>query len=138
MIKVNVEGLLKGNFAENTVIEPGDLVHIPHSDVFFVSGEVRKPGSFPLKQGTTLRQAISLAEGTTFKASADHGVIFREDPTTGKRLEISVDIAAIMKGKNEDLPVMANDVVVVPNSRFKSITSALLNGPVLSMIGLAY
>ena len=41
-------------------LEPGDTVNIPPTDVFFVAGEVNQPGSFPLKDGTTLRQAISL------------------------------------------------------------------------------
>ena len=33
------------------------------------------PGSFKLKDGTTLRQAISLAQGTTFKARLADAVI---------------------------------------------------------------
>ncbi|MFN0123200.1 MAG: hypothetical protein ACKV2V_22080, partial [Blastocatellia bacterium] len=80
---------------------------------------------------TTLRQAISLAEGTTFKASMGHGVIFREDPATGQRKEIPVDIGAVMSGKTEDMPIQSNDVVMVPNSRVKSV-----GGTVLSTLGL--
>jgi polysaccharide biosynthesis/export protein len=139
MLKANIEGLLKGNLAQNLDIQPGDIVNIPPSDVFFVAGEVRRPGSFTLKQGTTLRQAISLAEGTTFKASTGKGIIFREDPTSGKRQEIPVDIGAVMKGKKQaDLTILANDVIVVPNSTFKSLSSIVLNGPVLNSISLIY
>lgn len=126
LIKVNIAGLLKGRFDQNIILEPGDIVNIPVIDIFFVGGEVRKPGSFPLKDGTTLRQAISMAEGTTIRAALDRGVIFREDPTTGKRQEIRVDIGAIMSGKKEDVTLMANDIIIVPNSRSKSIGAALL------------
>jgi polysaccharide export outer membrane protein len=126
LVKVNINGLLRGNFRENVMIEPGDMIHIPPTDVFFVAGEVKAPGSFPLKEGTTLRQAISLAQGTTFEAAAVRGVIFRENLDTGKREEIHVDIKQVMSGKKEDVLILPNDVVIVPNSRFKSVGSTLL------------
>jgi polysaccharide biosynthesis/export protein len=126
LIKVNINGLLRGSFDQNVTIVPGDIVHIPPTDVFFVAGEVNAPGSFVLKEGTTLRQAISLAQGTNFNAAAERGIVFREDPTTGKRDEIKVDIPAVMNGKKPDIPILANDIVIVPNSRMKSIGGTLL------------
>ncbi len=124
LIKINIGALYKGQFDQR--LEPGDIVNIPRADVFFVAGEVRAPGSFPLKEGTTLRQAISLAQGMTFNAKAGQGVIFREDPVLGSRQETKVDIGAVMNGKKEDIPVHANDVIIIPNSRTKSIGGALL------------
>jgi polysaccharide export outer membrane protein len=132
MLKVNVSGLLNGRFEQNTFLEPGDIVNIPPTEVFFVAGEVKAPGSFPLKEGTTLRQAISLAQGTTFKAAIGRGVVFRENPDSGKRQEIAVDIGEVMSGKKEDLQIMANDIIMVPNSRMKSIAA-----PVLSAFGMS-
>src|SRR5262249_36593170 len=76
LLQVNINGLFKGQFDQNMYAEPGDIVNIPPADVFFVAGEVQAPGSFPLKEGTTLRQAISLAQGTTFKAALGRGIIF--------------------------------------------------------------
>jgi polysaccharide biosynthesis/export protein len=87
---------------------------------------VNAPGALALKEGTTLRQAISLAQGTSFNAAADRGIIFREDPSSGKRSEIKVDIAGIMSGKKQDMPILANDIIIVPNSRLKSVGSTLL------------
>src|SRR5262249_4327370 len=126
LFKVNINGLLRGNLDHDVVIEPGDIVHIPMTDVFFVAGEVNSPGSFPLKDGTTLRQAISLAQGTNFSAAANRGVIFRENPNNGTRQEIKVDITAVMNGKSQDVPIMPNDIVIVPNSRLRSVASTLL------------
>lgn len=123
---VNIAGLLKGRFEQNTNVEPGDIVNIPQADVFFVAGEVNAPGSFPLTDGTTLRQAIALSQGTTLNAAGDKGVIFRQDPATGKRQEVQVDIGAVMKGRNEDVAILANDVVIVPNSRAKTIGNSIL------------
>ena len=124
--RANINGLFRGVFDQNMMLEPGDLVNIPRADVFYVAGEVRQPGSFQLKEGTTLRQAIALAQGTSMNAAGGEGVIYREDPTTGKRLEIKVDVNAVMKNKKEDVLLQANDIVMVPNSRTKSVGNALL------------
>jgi polysaccharide export outer membrane protein len=129
----NINGLLKGRFEQDTFIEPGDIVNIPPSDVFFVAGEVNKPGSFVLKDGTSLRQAISLAQGTTMNAGGDRAVIFREGPT-GKREELKVDVSGVMSGKKPDVPILANDIVMVPNSRVKSVGNAVLKAFGLSTL----
>lgn len=127
MIQANINGLLKGHFDQNVPVLPGDIVNIPQTDVFFVAGEVHVPGQFPLKPGTTLRQAISLARGFTFSAAKGRGIIFREDAATGSRKEIKVDIGEVMSGKQEDVLLAANDIVIVPNSKFKSVGGTILN-----------
>jgi polysaccharide export outer membrane protein len=124
LIKVNISALYRGQFDQK--VEPGDIINIPRADVFFIVGEVKSPGSFTLKEGTSLRQAVSLAQGMTFSAKASRGVIFREDPIAGGRQEIKVDISSVMDGKQEDIPLMANDVIIIPNSRTKSIGGMLL------------
>ena len=126
LVKASINGMLTGQFEQNVRIEPGDIVNIPPNDVFFVAGEVQAPGSFRLKEGTTLRQAISLAQGMTFKSASNRGLIFREDVVSGKRQEIKVDVGAVMSGKQEDITILANDVIIIPNSRFKSVGTTLL------------
>ncbi len=126
LIKVNINGLFRGDFDKNMYLDPRSIVHIPQAEVFFVGGEVNAPGSFTHKEGTTLRQAISLAQGMKFKAAADRAIIFREDPVTRKRLEIKVDAGKVMNGKQEDVAINPNDIIIIPNSRGKSISSALL------------
>lgn len=136
LISININGLYHGRFDQNLVIEPGDIVNIPTTDIFFVAGEVHSPGSFPLKEGTTLRQAISLAQGITFEAAKGRGLIFRENSNTGAREEIKVDIGAVMEGKKDDMVIMPNDVIILPNSRFKSVGNAILKGFGLSVLRL--
>lgn len=127
LITAQIGGLYRGQFEQNLLIEPGDVVTIPVIDVFYVAGEVNAPGAYPLKEGTTLRQAIALAQGTLFKAAANRAVIFRDDPATGGRKEIPVDVNAVMTGKSKQDPmIMANDIIMIPNSRVKSVSQALL------------
>jgi polysaccharide export outer membrane protein len=114
------------------VLQPGDIVNIPALNDFFIGGEVNAPGSFPLKEGTSLRQAVTLAQGTTFKAAKNRAVIFRGNVEDGKQLEIPVDIDAVMSGKKPDVLLQADDLVVVPSSRMKAI-----GGTVLQAFGMS-
>ncbi|MGA9768298.1 MAG: polysaccharide biosynthesis/export family protein [Blastocatellia bacterium] len=123
---VNISGILRGLDPPNMRLEPGDSVNIPPADVFYVAGEVNAPGQFPLSEGTTLRQAMALAQGTTFNAAMGEGVIFRTDLATGRRDEIKVNIGEVMKNKKSDLTLQANDIVMVPNSKGKTIGNAIL------------
>jgi polysaccharide biosynthesis/export protein len=127
LIKVNINGLFRGDFDKNMYLDPRSIVHIPQAEVFFVGGEVKAPGSFMFKEGATLRQAITLAQGMKSTAASDRAIIFREDPVTRKKQEIRVDVGKIMNGKQEDVVITANDVVIIPNSRGKSLSAALLS-----------
>ena len=138
LLKVNIANLLRGNFEQNITIQSGDIVHIPKSDIFFVAGEVVAPGTFPLREGTTLRQAVSLAQGTKYEGATDRGIIFREDQL-GKRQEIAVNIGAVMAGKRADIDIMPNDIIMVPNSKSKTIAKGMLktisNGVLRTLFG---
>lgn len=127
IITVSLAGLYRGDDLANVRLRPGDIVHVPPADLFYVAGEVRAPGSFSLKDGTTLRQAISLAQGTTSHAASSRGIIFRDDPRTGKRTSLNVDISKVMRGDADDIAIEANDIVVVPNSRAKTVGNAILS-----------
>jgi polysaccharide biosynthesis/export protein len=131
LIKVNINGLFRGDFDKNMRLDPWSIVHIPQAEVFFVGGDVNAPGSFMFKEGATLRQAITLAQGMKFTAASDRAIIFREDPVTKKRQEIRVDAGKIMNGKQDDVAIIANDIVIIPNSRSKSV-----GGAVLSVLGV--
>ena len=127
LISANIGGMLRGRLDNNVIIQPGDVVYVPPADVFYIAGEVKAPGQFQLRQGITLRQAISLAGGTLFKAKLGKGIIFRTDPTTGNFTELPIDIDAVMSGKSEDVQILGNDVIWVPNSTVKALSATILN-----------
>jgi polysaccharide biosynthesis/export protein len=127
LIKVNINGLFRGEFDKNMHLDPRSIIHIPQAEVFFVGGDVTAPGSFMFKEGATLRQAITLAQGMKSTAASDRVIIFREDPVTRKKQEIRVDASKIMNGKQEDVAINANDIVIIPNSRGKSVSAAILS-----------
>jgi len=52
------------------VIYPGDTITV-NERMFYIDGEVKTPGKYPLRIGLTLRDAITLAGGMTEFASTD-------------------------------------------------------------------
>lgn len=127
MVRLKISGLYRGNFDQNMYLEPNDIVTIPPTDLFFVSGSVKAPGSFQLKDGTTLRQSIALAQGMLSTANPDGTLIFRENPETGERIEIKVEAGKVMSGKAADVTIYPNDVIIVPNSKWKSVVYPFVN-----------
>ncbi len=64
-IKDEIETGLKGDY----LIDPKVMVTINNFRLFYVNGEVRKPGGFEYRPGLTIEKAIALAGGLTDRAS---------------------------------------------------------------------
>lgn len=90
-----------------------------NSYFIFVTGEVAKPGKFPLKSYATVIQGISLAGGFTPFASRDKVHVLRMHKN-GKgeatQVNIPVDYGAMVKGKGStgNFFLRSGDVIVVP------------------------
>lgn len=54
---------LAGGGAGDPPLQPGDLLFVPAAEHFYIYGQVRSPGSFPIRAGMTFRQALSQGGG---------------------------------------------------------------------------
>jgi len=109
------------NPAENILICPDDVISIPRAEMVYVTGEVHKPGGFPLNTGGAISvlQALSLAEGLGPQAAPKSAKIFRPRGDGSEKDEIPVNVAAILKGKTADFNLKARDVLFIPDSTSK-------------------
>lgn len=64
------------------------IVHEVHSAAIYVTGEVMKPGVFPIHGDTTVLQAIALAGGFDEFSKRDSATVVRL--STGTRTEVSI------------------------------------------------
>ena len=81
-----LDDLLHKGLRPDYLIDPKISVSIVAYRPFFISGEVKKPGSYPYQPGLRLRQAISLAEGFTERASKSKiYVVHDNDPNANRR-----------------------------------------------------
>jgi polysaccharide export outer membrane protein len=118
--RLSVDKIQAGNAAENIPVLAGDTVFVVSRDdnSFFVFGEVKKPGSYPLERETNILEGITIAGGFTDKASPSRTRVIRVG-TTGQQV-LEIDMNDIIKRGQRDKAVrlQANDVVVVPESFF--------------------
>jgi polysaccharide biosynthesis/export protein len=82
---------------------------------FIVNGHVERIGAYTSTHYVTVSEAIALAGGPNRFADSEQTVIIRDDGAKGKK-RIPVNYPAILKGKNpeQDLPILAGDIVYVP------------------------
>ena len=88
-------------------LRPGDTIFVPEAETIFISGQVAKPGEYPIRKGTTLLQALSLAGGVTDRGSTRRIKVIRI--VDGKETEIEIKLNA---------PVQPGDTIVVKERFF--------------------
>lgn len=108
-IRVDLVALLRnGDLSQNYDLQGGDIVLVPAMDVFYVYGQVEKPGRYRLERGMTIMQAISVSGGLTMRGT-EKGLSLRRRADNG-------DIVSVKSALNDEL--LPNDVVVVDESLF--------------------
>jgi polysaccharide export outer membrane protein len=116
----------------NVEIQPGDTVVVPAAPVVYVLGEVTKPGGYVVGSGggVTVLRIVAAAGGPTRNASIGGTKMLRRTPTGLQ--QIPVPLKNIMRAKAADIPLEADDILFVPNSRMKEI---LNGGALLTSLG---
>lgn len=93
-------------------VKSGDIITASGTQFFYISGEVKKPGSYPVHAGLTVLKAVSLAGGLTKFGSKGKVEVLRKG-RDGSTDRIKVDLGDIERGKNPDVPVEAEDIIKV-------------------------
>jgi polysaccharide biosynthesis/export protein VpsN len=88
-----------------------------NSKKFAVFGQVQKPGQFPMTEGMTVVQAISLAGGFTALADKDKVTLNRRVSKT-KVVRVVFSVAAMTEGKINDVPLQAGDTIYIEERVF--------------------
>jgi len=123
--EVSVKSVMEArNPQENIQIEPNDVISVPRADLIYVIGAVKRAGGFVLseREHMSVLQALSMAEGLERAASAGKARILRAPNGGSERIEIPVDVNKILTGKVDDVQMLANDILFIPNSAAKSAT----------------
>lgn len=107
--EINVKNLLAGTDASRDIrLGNEDVIIVPPLPVFYIYGEVRQPGSYPLAEDLTIRQALSLGGGLTVRGT-ERGIKLERKTKDGK--------VRTYQPQPSDR-VEPNDVLHVPESWF--------------------
>jgi polysaccharide export outer membrane protein len=121
-ITVNLGRILEtGDTSSNIILQPGDVVTVPHAGIVYALGAVSRPGGFVIAndrgQLTTLK-LLSLAGGLDRTAKSDHAVIVRRD-ANGQQHQVDVNLGKVLKFQAEDVRLQPSDILYVPKSAAK-------------------
>ncbi len=117
--KISVKGLIEGSDpALNLRLTGGEEVRVPDAGHVYVVGNVKKPGVFAIRESseTTVLQLLALAEGLLPYATKQ-AFIYRKDPVTAEKKEITVDLRQIIDRKQPDIAVQPSDILYIPDNR---------------------
>lgn len=142
--RINVRSLIdEADPALNVKLNGGEEIRVPEVGKIYVVGNVKKPGAFPVQDGsdTTVLQMLALAEGLEPFANKQ-AFIYRQE-AAGRKNEIPVQIDKIMQRKSPDVPLTANDIFYVPDNKgrrlsFAALEKVLLFGSTAGATALVY
>ncbi|HHT9125278.1 MAG TPA: polysaccharide biosynthesis/export family protein [Candidatus Brocadiia bacterium] len=118
---ISVHELLETGSPElNIEILPGDIIYVPTTEFYFVSGEVKKPGAYALKKKMTVMQALSEAGSFSDIASMKDAKVTKRLPD-GREVTVKINFKDVLDGKAENIPVDGGDVLYVGKSTLKVV-----------------
>lgn len=146
ILPVNFDRLLRnGDATQNIELHPNDTILIPSVSArkVFVLGEVNLPIAIPLRNPTSLIEALSMAGGLTRDAESKSIAIIRGGLESRDMLTVDVDKITKSGLAAKNLMLQPNDIVYVPRSfiadvdRFLDHVARVVTPIVLAEFGVA-
>ncbi len=107
--EIDIDSLYRDNRPdEDMLLVGGDSIYVPRAPMFYIYGEVTRPGHYRIERNMTMRQALAAAGGLTLRGSERRLRVVREN-AQGVPEKLSTDL-------ND--PVIPGDVVYVNESIF--------------------
>jgi polysaccharide export outer membrane protein len=103
-----VKIFLSGNSADDIDLYGGDTIFVTRAPLFYIYGQVQKPGQVRLERGMTVMQALASGGGVTGKGTS-RGIVRHRRDASGKVKEEGVSL---------DDDVRDQDVIYVKESLF--------------------
>jgi polysaccharide export outer membrane protein len=118
MLQVRLVDL--GEDIENSeiILKPNDTIYVEKIGKVVVLGEVVRPGTFDLKERTTVLEAIAMAGGFTKIAAINSTRVIRKNAGIKKVMRIKVTDITRKGDKKKDIEVLPGDIIFVPESLF--------------------
>jgi len=108
-VEIDLPALFSGaTAAGDPVVRNGDTIFVPRAPVFYIYGEVQRPGQYRLERDMTVMQALAAGGGLTPRGTERGTRINRRDPN-GK---------LALRPTGLDEPIQADDVIFVRESLF--------------------
>lgn len=121
ILSVDLHEALAGDPVDNIILQPRDrlLVHRALAKVdaptVDITGEVAKPGRYPLTSNMRVADLVRVAGGLKRSAFADRADLTRFAAGNGSSEQLEVKLAGALSGDvNENVPLRNGDVLAIP------------------------
>ena len=134
-VEISLQKLTESiNPIEDIKLEPNDLIFAGRAERVYVNGEVTRPSAIEMGQRDTMSvlQAIVEAGGLTQTAVRDKVTVLRPIKGTTRRAEFSVDLKRVQEGKDNDFPLLPNDVLSVARDNKRAFWAPVGTGMITS------
>ena len=128
-VTIDLPRNLADNSETNVPVYPGDVIIVRKADIVYVVGDVLRPSGVLMDSGgVSVLQALAIAGGTQRTAKLSGATILRKGPTG--TVQTPVDLKKILQAKAPDLPMQANDILIVPSSTGKILAGMTLQAAI--------
>lgn len=121
--RVDLRDLIdRGDPKANVAVEGGDVITVPKAGIVYVVGAVNRPGGFVIQNDTdqmTALKALALAGGAKPDSKPQNAVIIRKSGKMSGSQEIAVNVKNILSRKAQDVRLLPNDILFIPDSAGK-------------------
>ena len=135
--RILVKGLIDAaDPALNIVLNGGEEIRVPESGKVYVIGNVKIPGAYPMGDGmeSTVLKVLALSQGLMPYAAKEAYIYRREG--NGSKNEIPIPLSKIMERKAPDMPLLANDILYVPDNKGRRMTLGALEKAMMLVGGV--
>jgi polysaccharide biosynthesis/export protein len=115
------------NPAEDILLQPYDVISVERAELVYINGEVGKVGGIELgeRDSITVAQALTQSGGFTRDANRGKVRVLRPVENTNRRAEIDINVKRVLEGKDNDFPLLPNDLLYVTRSYSRQIWATI-------------
>ncbi|HEY0841840.1 polysaccharide export protein EpsE [Methylotenera sp.] len=107
--EIDIPNIFLNNHPQDDIeVAAGDVIFVPTAPQYYIYGEAQRPGSFRIKRGMTIQQAVAEAGGPSVRGT-ERGMKLYRNNANGE--------LQVIRTKQTDL-VQADDVIFVTESLF--------------------
>ncbi len=112
LLRFSMDRIQAGDITENIPVRDQDTIIVPKNQAFFVLGEVKSPGTYPIDKETTVLDAVTLAGGFTDRAATSGVKLIRRD-AEGREETVPLDLSGQVP-RDRNIKLENGDTVMVP------------------------
>ena len=115
------------NPAEDILLQPYDVISVERAEMVYINGEIGRVGGIELgeRDSISVVQAVTQSGGFLRDANRSKVRVLRPIENTNRRAEIEINVKHVFEGKDNDFPLLPNDLLYVSRTYKRVVWTTL-------------